>query len=148
IGAAAALAFVLALTAVGVGRLDAANDGLLGYWAWKALSGRSHGGRCAALGDVRLYYETFGAGPPVLVLHGGGGGGTSMRRQIMALAADHLVIAPDSRGHGRSSDVAVLHYDDMERDMVRLLDRLGVARADVVGWSDGGIVGLTLAVRD
>jgi pimeloyl-ACP methyl ester carboxylesterase len=126
---------------------DLANDGVLRFGAWSLLSGRAHGERVADVNGVRIVYETYGAGPPVVVLHPGGGDHATMRWQIVALAADHLVIAPDCRGHGRSSDVAVLHYDDMAADTVALMDRLHIARADVVGWSDGGIVGFTMAVR-
>ena len=100
------------------------------------------------INDVCIYYETYGAGTPVLVLHGGLASIESMSHQIRALANSHFVIAADSRGHGRSTDSsAPLSYSLMSYDMLKLLDRLQVDRVDVVGWSDGGIIGLELAIH-
>jgi pimeloyl-ACP methyl ester carboxylesterase len=54
----------------------------------------------------------------------------------------------DSRGHGRSTrDARPYRYDLMADDVVALLDTLHIAKADVVGWSDGAILGLDLAIR-
>ena len=116
--------------------------------AWKVLSGKANKAESVKLGDVYIYSETYGSGPPVLVLHGGLGSIGSMSYQIMALAKCHLVIAADSRGHGRSSDTdASLSYATMSDDMVKLLDHLHIQKVSVVGWSDGGIFGLDLAIR-
>jgi pimeloyl-ACP methyl ester carboxylesterase len=74
------------------------------------------------------------------VLRGGTACLQTMRYQIIDLALDHLVVASDSRGHGRSSDPAgPLHYADMADDMIALMDRLHIANADVVGWRDGAL---------
>ncbi|HWS96507.1 MAG TPA: alpha/beta fold hydrolase, partial [Candidatus Methylomirabilis sp.] len=82
---------------------------------------------------ARTYYETYGIGPPVLVLNGGLGSIEDMHYQIRALATTRLVIAPDSRAHGRSTDArAPLSYRQMADDMVKLLDVLRLARVDVV----------------
>jgi pimeloyl-ACP methyl ester carboxylesterase len=139
-----------ALIALGIGwrRYDRENVGIPDFYLWKALSGKAHGGRRADMDGVTIYYETYGKGPPVLVLHGGTAFIETMHYQIADLASDHLVIAPDSRGHGRSTDgPGPLHYADMAGDMIALMDRLHVAKADVVGWSDGGIIALDLAMR-
>ena len=136
--------------AVGYGwvQYNQANEGIPGFYLWKAASGKAHGGERAAINGVSIYYETYGKGPPVLLLHGGTAFLETMHNQITDLASDHLVIAPDSRGHGRSTDgVGPLHYAQMTDDMVALLDRLHIAKADVVGWSDGGIIGLDMAMR-
>ena len=128
--------------------LDRRLDGVPGFYLWKIASGKAHTGARADVNGVRLYYETYGAGPPVLVLHGGGGTLEGLHYQISRLADDHRVIAPDSRGHGRSTDgPGPLRYADMADDVIALMDRLDVAKADVVGWSDGGIVALDLAMR-
>ncbi|MBV8276853.1 MAG: alpha/beta fold hydrolase, partial [Verrucomicrobia bacterium] len=69
-------------------------------------------------------------------------------RQITALAPYHTVIVMDSRGHGRSTRNSQPYgYDLMADDVVALMDVLKVRRADIVGWSDGGILGLDLAMR-
>jgi pimeloyl-ACP methyl ester carboxylesterase len=127
--------------------LDRSAFGIPRFYLWKAVSRTAHGGRSAEINGVRIYYETFGAGPPVLVLHGGTASLESMHYQIRALARSHFVIAPDSRGHGRSTDGdGPLSYAQMADDMLALLDRLQVGKADIVGWSDGGIIGLDLAM--
>jgi pimeloyl-ACP methyl ester carboxylesterase len=122
---------------------------LVSFYSWKIVAGRSHGGGYVQSNNASIYYETYGSGPPVLVLHGGLGSLEDMGYQIKALAKSHFVIAADSRGQGRSSDSdnPPLSYALMADDMCKLLGKLRVPRADVVGWSDGGIVGLDLAMR-
>ncbi len=118
------------------------------FYLWKAFSGKAHGGQHIRVGDVSIYCETFGAGPPVLVLPGGVGYIEDMSFQIRALAKSHFVIAVDSRGHGRSTGAnGPLNYSLMSDDMVKVLESLNINRVDVVGWSDGGIIGLDLAMR-
>jgi pimeloyl-ACP methyl ester carboxylesterase len=116
----------------------------LGLYISRSISRHEY----TTLDGARIYYETTGNGRPVLVLHGGLGSIENMGRQIRALARSHFVIAPDSRGHGRSSDSkAPLSYALMSDDMSGLLDHLKLDRVDVVGWSDGAIIGLDLAIR-
>ena len=105
-------------------------------------------GGYAEVNGIRLYYATIGSGPPVVLLHGGLANSDYWGAQIQALAPHHRVIVVDSRGHGRSTrDARPYGYDLMADDVVALLDKLGIARADVVGWSDGAIIGLDLAIR-
>lgn len=132
--------------------LNRASSGFTGFSAWKFLSGRAHGGEYAEVNGVRLYVETFGAVDnglsPVLVLHGGTASLESMHNQITALAPYRFVIAPDSRAHGRSGmDEGPLRYSQMTDDMIALLDQKQIAKVDVIGWSDGGIIGLDMAMR-
>ena len=69
-----------------------------------------------------------------------------MGNQVPAVAAHHTVILMDSRGHGRSThDARPYGYDLMADDVVALMDVLKIPKADVVGWSDGGILGIDLA---
>jgi pimeloyl-ACP methyl ester carboxylesterase len=120
----------------------------LGFYAWKLFAGQANGGQYINARGVSIYYETYGAGPPVLVLHGGLGSIEGMSNQIRALAKSHFVIATDSRGHGRSTDSEEpLGYSLMSDDMANLLNHLHIDRVDVVGWSDGAIIGLDLAMR-
>jgi len=102
----------------------------------------------AKVNGISLYYATIGQGSPVVMLHGGLANSDYWGNQVKALAPHHLVILVDSRGHGRSTrDARPYGYDLMADDVVALLDTLHVAKADVVGWSDGGILGLDLAIR-
>lgn len=105
-------------------------------------------GRTATANGIRLYYETYGSGAPLVVLHGNGGNLAAMRHQIDFFRATRQVIAVDSRGHGRSEMGATpLTYEKIADDVAALLARLHAAPADVIGWSDGGIVALQLALR-
>jgi pimeloyl-ACP methyl ester carboxylesterase len=118
------------------------------FTVWRTLSSEAHGGQYANINGVRIWYETYGSGRPVLVLHGGSGSLEDMREQIRALAATRFVVAVDSRGHGRSTDSnAPLSYALMADDVLKLLDDLHIGQTDIVGWSDGGIVGLDLAMH-
>ena len=97
---------------------------------------------------ISIHYAVIGHGPPVILLHGGLASSDYWGLQVPALAAHHTVILMDSRGHGRStSDGRPFGYDLMADDVISLLDALDVARPDVVGWSDGAIIGLDLARR-
>ncbi len=102
----------------------------------------------ATLNGIPLWYATTGHGPPVVLLHGGLANANYWGNQVAALRPNHTVIVMDSRGHGRSSrDTRPFGYDLMADDVVALLDHLGLRRADIVGWSDGAIIGLDLAMR-
>jgi pimeloyl-ACP methyl ester carboxylesterase len=102
-------------------------------------------GSYGSAGSVELYTEIVGAGPDLVLLHGGASSIPDLDELRAALTGVRRVIAPDQRGHGRTSDPGELSYELMASDTAALLDALGVSEADVVGWSDGGIVGLTLA---
>jgi pimeloyl-ACP methyl ester carboxylesterase len=97
---------------------------------------------------ARLWYATLGQGAPILLLHGGLANAGYLGDLAAALAADHRVVLMDSRGHGRSTrDARPFSYDVMAADVVALLDHLGIAKAAIVGWSDGAILGLLVAIR-
>jgi pimeloyl-ACP methyl ester carboxylesterase len=102
----------------------------------------------ANVNGISIYYAVYGQGAPVILLHGGLANADYWGNQIKALAPHHTVIVMDSRGHGRSTrDARPYGYDLMADDVVGLMDALKVPKADVVGWSDGGILGLDLAIR-
>jgi len=99
---------------------------------------------------TRIYWEAFGTpeAPPVIVLHAGLTSIAFMGGQIETLAESYRVLAIDSRGHGKSSSTAPIPtYEMMTDDVVAVMDDRRIARADVVGWSDGGNIGLDLARR-
>lgn len=98
--------------------------------------------------DIDLYYAIHGQGEPLLLLHGGLGTVDFWSSQIPEFAQQYQVIAVDSRGHGRSADSEEpLSFTQMAKDVVALLDHLAVENAHLVGWSDGGILGLEMALH-
>ena len=107
-------------------------------------------GQFANINGAELYYVLEGPedGPPVLLLHGGIGNTEEFRNVAPALvAAGYRTIAFDQRGRGRSTwGDQPITYEQMAADTVAVLDKLGIERTDVIGWSDGGIVALELAV--
>lgn len=106
-------------------------------------------GQTASINGVDIYYEVYGEGndDPVILLHGGLSNGDHFVNQIPVLAEDHQVIVMDSRGHGRSSfDETPISYEVMASDVLGLMDHLEIDKADIVGWSDGGIIGLEIAL--
>ena len=101
----------------------------------------------APVNGIEMYYATFGAGNPVLLIHGGLGNADIWSNEVIDLMKDHLVIVADSRGHGRSTRTAdPFGYDLMSSDYLALLDYLKIDKVDLVGWSDGGIIGLDIAM--
>ena len=97
---------------------------------------------------VKLYYEVYGAGPPLLLIHGNGANIWSMKNQIAFFSQHYRVIAMDSRDHGRSGDAAgALTFEAMTDDLAALLDHLHTGPVLVLGWSDGGIEALLLGIR-
>lgn len=101
----------------------------------------------ADLGDINIYFEVHGSGYPILMLHGGFSNLEIWEYQIPVLSEEYKVIAMDSRGHGRSTDTeGPITYELLASDAVELLDCLGIERAHVVGWSDGGVAGLHMGI--
>ncbi|AXC10236.1 Alpha/beta hydrolase fold [Acidisarcina polymorpha] len=101
---------------------------------------------------ISLFYSdtlgSFPGRPPVILLHGGLANSDYWGNQIRALMPGHRVLAIDSRGHGRSTrDSRPYGYDLMADDVIALMDKLHIAQADFVGWSDGAILSLDLAIR-
>jgi pimeloyl-ACP methyl ester carboxylesterase len=108
--------------------------------------------RHVEIDGARLWYAEWGSrsqSPPVLLLHGGFGNTSYFGKLIPALIEHgYRVIAMDSPGHGRSTRPdGPLTYHLMAEDVIGLLDRLKVKKVDLVGWSDGGIIGLDLALN-
>jgi pimeloyl-ACP methyl ester carboxylesterase len=96
---------------------------------------------------ARIWYATLGRGSPVILLPPGDGSSDLWGGQVPALAARHRVILIDSRAQGRSTwDGRPLHYQAMADDVLAVMNALHLRRAAFVGWSDGAIVSLVLAM--
>lgn len=103
-------------------------------------------GKYAEVNDIKLYYEIYGEGQPLLVLHGNGGEISSAANFYPKLMKKYKVIAVDSRAHGKSTDSnQPLTYDQMASDIYELLNQLQIDSVNVWGQSDGGILSLLLA---
>ena len=101
--------------------------------------------------DIRgfkMYVEVYGQGQPLLFIHGNGGSINNFTKQIPYFAQKYKVIIADSRAQGKSADPAdSISYEMMADDYAALLDAMKIDSAYVVGWSDGGINGLLMAIR-
>ena len=98
---------------------------------------------------VRIWYSTYGAGVPVILLHGGLGHGGNWGYQVPVLVeSGYQVVLIDSRGHGRSSrDERAFSYELMASDVAAVMDTLRIERAAIVGWSDGACTALVMAAH-
>jgi pimeloyl-ACP methyl ester carboxylesterase len=102
----------------------------------------------APVNGIKIWYAEFGAGAPVILLHGGLANSNYWGKLVPALAQRYRVIVMDSRGHGRSSrDQKPYGYDLMASDVLALMDYLKIDKAALIGWSDGAIIGLDIAMH-
>jgi pimeloyl-ACP methyl ester carboxylesterase len=102
----------------------------------------------AAVNGIQIWYAVFGQGEPVLLLHGGLANANYWGNQVPVLAKRYRVVVMDSRGHGRSTrNEHPFGYDLMASDVLGLMDFLKISKAAIVGWSDGAILGLEIAIH-
>jgi len=105
-------------------------------------------GQYASVNALELYYELHGAGEPLLLLHGGVGASEMFGPVLPVLAERRQVIAVHLQGHGRAADIdRPLRYELMAEDIAALMKHLRIQRADLVGYSLGGGVGLRIAIQ-
>lgn len=105
-------------------------------------------GEYVQLGEVETWYEVDGQGDPLVLLHGGMSDSSAWGMQVPAFAAAYRVFTPDRRAHGKTPDVeGPLTYDDMAAETAAFLEAVVGGPAHLVGWSDGGIVALLVALR-
>lgn len=97
--------------------------------------------------NVELYYEKIGKGEPIILLHGNQESSKIFDVLIKRLSQTHTVYAIDSRGHGKSSKVKELFYEDMAEDIACFIRELRLEKPVLYGFSDGGILGLIIASR-
>ena len=115
------------------------------------VAGSAGGARTAGtarLGDLELYHQTWGTGPPLVLIHGSLMTIGLMNNYPARLAAGRQVIAVELQGHGRTRDISrPLRYEFLADDIAALLDHLDLAQADVFGYSLGAGVALQVAIR-
>jgi pimeloyl-ACP methyl ester carboxylesterase len=105
-------------------------------------------GQYAEVNGIRLYYETHGAGRPMILLHGGLGSGEMFGPTLPVLAERHQVVLVDLQGHGRTADIdRPIDIRLMADDIAALIDHLGLQKPDIVGYSLGGGVAFFTAVK-
>jgi pimeloyl-ACP methyl ester carboxylesterase len=97
---------------------------------------------------IKMYCEVYGTGKPLLMIHGNGGSIGAFANNIPYFSKKYKVIVADSRAHGKSTDGRdSLSFEMMADDFKALLDSMHIDSAYVIGWSDGGINALLLAMR-
>ncbi len=100
------------------------------------------------LGDLNTWYEDYGVGDPLVLLHPGGADARAFRPNLAGLAARFHVYTPDRRGHGHTQDVeGPISYDLMAQDTIRFIETVVRKPAHLVGMSDGAIVALLVCLR-
>lgn len=105
-------------------------------------------GKYYEIRGIKMYVEIYGQGTPLLFIHGNGGSINNFTKQIPYFSQKYKVIVADSRAHGKSIDPAdSISYEMMADDFAELLDAMKIDSAYVIGWSDGGINGLLMAIR-
>jgi pimeloyl-ACP methyl ester carboxylesterase len=105
-------------------------------------------GKYYDIDGFKMYCEIYGTGKPVLLIHGNGGSINAFKHNIPFFSEKYQVIAADSRAQGKSKDSgSALTFEMMADDEAALLNTLHIDSAYVIGWSDGGIVALLLAMR-
>ena len=102
-------------------------------------------GKYATIDKIQIYYEIYGQGAPLLLIHGGLGSIENFKNCIPTLASHFKIIAIDSPGHGRSSQTDSLTYQFLSDHISMFIDFLELDSLYIMGWSDGGVIGLILA---
>jgi pimeloyl-ACP methyl ester carboxylesterase len=99
------------------------------------------------INGIELFYEKSGCGNPIILLHGNGEDHTIFDVLVEQLSRHYTIYAIDSRGHGKSSRVKNLDYHSMMEDIAAFIKELNINDAVLYGFSDGGIIGLLLAIE-
>ncbi len=103
----------------------------------------------ANVNGAEIYFTIHGSGVPLILLHGGLGNTDYWGGQIAAFSAKYKVINIASRGHGRSTrDDQAYSYHLMASDVLAVMDILSIKKASIVGWSDGGNIGIDIAINN
>jgi len=127
---------------------------LASYYRYKQAAaesgyGKNKKGKYIDLGDARIYTEEYGKGEPLVLLHGNNGSIADFYRQIPVFAKHFRVIAIDTRGQGRSTDLSTgaYSYDGFANDLHKVLTMMELKKVNIVGWSDGGNTALSFNLK-
>jgi len=106
-------------------------------------------GQFLDLNGTKIYFETYGEkeNQPLILIHGNGGSIIAMSPQIDFFKDSYYVIVADNRIHGKSGGIDTVSYDIMTKDYIGIIDKLNIDSAYVLGHSDGGIIGLLMAIN-
>lgn len=119
--------------------------------SWKSIGQEinygSNNGKHITLSGTKIYYEEYGTGMPLLLLHGGFGSIHDFQQVILELSNHFRVIAVDSPGHGRSEQADTLSFQLMTSYFSKMIDLIQLDSLYIIGYSDGGIVALLLAAQ-
>jgi pimeloyl-ACP methyl ester carboxylesterase len=99
------------------------------------------------INNCSIFYETLGKGPPMILLHGNSEDHTVFGKLSEKLKKDFTLYLPDSRNHGQSEVTELYDYDIMAKDLEAFIVKLGLAGVNLVGFSDGAIISLKLAIK-
>ncbi|PWN70343.1 oxidoreductase [Chryseobacterium phosphatilyticum] len=130
------------------------NEELINYYknkekAKKTIYGQNKNGRFIDLKNAKIYYEEYGSGDPLFLLHGNNGSISDFYKQIPDLARHFKVIALDTRGQGKSTDLSTENYtyETFSDDLLAIIQELKLKKVNILGWSDGGNTGLTFTIK-
>lgn len=98
--------------------------------------------------NVNINYEIYGEGTPIILLHGNSENHLIFDKLIEKLKDNYKVYAIDSRCHGESEKTEYISYDLMTNDTIEFIKKLGIEKPILYGFSDGGIIGLLIAIKE
>jgi len=106
-------------------------------------------GKILHLKDADIYYEVYGKGEPLFLLHGNGGSIDAFSKEIPELSKHFTVVAMDTRAQGKSTDTSTEHltYIKFADDVKALADELKFKKINILGWSDGGNTAIEFAIK-
>ncbi|WP_282630009.1 alpha/beta fold hydrolase [Empedobacter sedimenti] len=125
--------------------IDTKTQELISYYqhkedAKKSIYGKNKTGKYIDVNDAKIYYEEYGQGEPLIFLHGNNGSIEDFYQQIPFFAKQYRVIAIDTRGQGKSTDLTntPYAYETFANDLLQVVQKLNLKKVNLIGWSDGG----------
>ena len=125
--------------------IDTKTQELISYYqhkedAKKSIYGKNKSGKYIDVSDAKIYYEEYGQGEPLIFLHGNNGSIEDFYQQIPFFAKQYRVIAIDTRGQGKSTDLTntPYTYEQFSNDLLQVIQKLNLKKVNLIGWSDGG----------